>query len=93
MNLQERLRSRKRFWSMDGSRWYMDSKPDEDCEEAAAELDRLQARVAELEALLHRIEPYIDGIVCYASTMDEYEPNRIAHDLRTAIDTARKAKP
>jgi len=32
----------------------------------------------EAAALLHDLAPYIDSIVCYASTLDEYEGNRIA---------------
>jgi len=35
--------------------------------------------------LLRRIEPHIDAIVCYASTMDEHEPNRLAVDLRDLL--------
>ena len=43
---------------------------------------KLRERVEELENLIGRIEPHIDAIVCYASTMGEHEPNRIAHDVR-----------
>lgn len=39
-------------------------------------------------ALLRRIEPHLDAIICYASTMGEHEPNRIAHDVRAAIKDA-----
>jgi len=60
--------------------------------EAADEIERLRtaleaqaARIAELEGLLRRIEPYMDGLICYASTMGEHAPNRIAHDLRAAL--------
>jgi len=60
--------------------------------DAAAEIERLRtaleaqaARIAELEGLLRRIEPYMDGLICYASTMGEHAPNRIAHDLRAAL--------
>lgn len=45
----------------------------------------------EMLDMLRRIEPYIDGIVCYASTMDEHEPNRIAHDLRELLRSYPKA--
>lgn len=38
-------------------------------------------------ALLRRIEQHIDAIVCYASTMDEHEPNRLAVDLRAYLAT------
>lgn len=40
---------------------------------------------SELLDMLRRIEPHIDGIVCYASTMGEHEPNRIANDLRELL--------
>lgn len=43
---------------------------------------KLRARVEELEGLIGRIEPHVDAIVCYASTMGEHEPNRIAHEVR-----------
>lgn len=42
---------------------------------------------------LRELEPYIDSIICYASTMDEYEGNRIAarvKDLLARIDSERK---
>ena len=51
----------------------------------ADELLALRARVAQLEAALKGIEPYLDAIVCYASTMDEHEPNRLAHAVRAAL--------
>lgn len=38
-----------------------------------------------LEAVMRRVEPHLDAIVCYASSMDEHEPNRIAHDFRKAL--------
>jgi hypothetical protein len=41
--------------------------------------------VERLLALLRRVEPHLDAIVCYASTMDEHEPNRIAFDVREAL--------
>lgn len=40
-----------------------------------------------LEAL-QALEPYLDAIVCYASTMDEHEPNRLAFNARAAIQAA-----
>ena len=43
--------------------------------------------VERLLSLLRRIEPHIDAIVCYASTTDEHEPNRLAVDLRTALSS------
>ncbi len=52
---------------------------------ALAEVDCLNADIAELVGLLRKIEPHLDAIVCYASTMKEHEPNRIVHDIRAAL--------
>lgn len=38
-----RLRTRRSFMSTDGCRWYMTSTPDGDCQDAAAEIERLEA--------------------------------------------------
>ena len=46
---------------------------------------RKRAAAPDLPALLKRIEPHIDAIVCYASTRDEHEPNKLAVDLRAAL--------
>ena len=35
-----------------------------------------------LAKLLARLEPHLDAIICYASTMGEHEPNAIAADVR-----------
>jgi hypothetical protein len=43
------------------------------------------ARVRELEDALRGVEPFLDAIVCYASTMGEHEPNRIAATVRVAL--------
>lgn len=37
---------------------------------------------------LRALEPYLDAIVCYASSMDEHEPNRLVVNARTAITKA-----
>lgn len=42
----------------------------------------------ELLAAAKALEPYLDAIVCYASSMDEHEPNRLAFNLRSAISQA-----
>lgn len=67
--------------------YYYGSQQDEDeaCGKLRAALEAQSARIAELEGLLRRIEPYMDGLICYASTMGEHEPNRIAHDLHAAL--------
>lgn len=33
------------------------------------------------EALLRKLHPYVDSLICYASTLDEHEGNRIAKDV------------
>jgi hypothetical protein len=35
--------------------------------------------------VLRLIEPHADSLVCYASTMSEYAPNRIPIDIQTAL--------
>lgn len=45
-------------------------------------LDKAAALLEEARSVLSRLEPHLDAIVCYASTMDEHEPNRIAFDAR-----------
>lgn len=57
----------------------------ESIERSLVEKRALRARVARLEAALRGLEPYLDAIVCYASTMDEHEPNRLAHIARAAL--------
>lgn len=39
----------------------------------------------ELRAALKALEPYLDAIVCYASTMEEHEPNRLVVQARAAL--------
>lgn len=45
----------------------------------------LHERAAKAEALLRRIEPYIDSIICYASTVSDYEGNRLAVDFKAHV--------
>lgn len=47
-----------------------------------------QARAERAEQILRRIEPHIDAIVCYASSTDEHEPNKLAVDLRSVLADA-----
>jgi regulator of replication initiation timing len=56
-------------------------------EALAAECGRLTQENERLRAALLGVEPYIDAIVCYASTMDEHEPNRIAVNVRAALSS------
>lgn len=58
--------------------------------EAAANA-RLIASATEMVDALLRLEPYLDAIVCYASTMDEHAPNKLASDVRGLL--ARFALP
>lgn len=45
-DLVARLRSRREFASLDGSRWYTTTGQDRDCAEAAEEIERLRAELA-----------------------------------------------
>ena len=50
--------------------------------------EALHERAEAIEELVRaaaKVDPYLDAIICYASTMDEHEPNRIANDLRQAL--------
>jgi len=46
--------------------------------------------IRDLVAAAERIEPYLDAIICYASTMDEHEPNRVANNVRKALAKVNK---
>jgi hypothetical protein len=48
-----------------------------------------QGAVDDLINACIRLRPYLDAIVCYASTMDEHEPNKIVHDFNKALDEIR----
>lgn len=54
------------------------------------QLDPVLAENERLRSALERVEPYVDAIVCYASTMDEHEPNRIAFDVRAALSRSER---
>lgn len=43
---------------------------------------------ANVLAALQSLEPHLDAIVCYASTMGEHEPNRLVVEARAAIAKA-----
>jgi hypothetical protein len=49
---------------------------------------RLLAAAPDLLKALQELEPFFDSLICYASTMAEYEPNRIVGDARAAIAKA-----
>ena len=40
---------------------------------------------ARLIEAAEKVAPHLDAIICYASTMGEHEPNRIAHEFRAAL--------
>lgn len=52
-DLVERLRSRRNFMSTDAVRWYMTATPDGDCEEAAAEIERLRGEAGVLQTWIN----------------------------------------
>ncbi len=56
----------------------------------ANEIERLRASHDALLEALEGLDPHIDAIICYASTMDEHEPNRLARNARMAMLNARK---
>jgi hypothetical protein len=42
-------------------------------------------RICELEAALRDIEPYLDALICYASTIDEHLPNGFPARVRAVL--------
>ena len=59
------------------------------CLLVAEELRRLHSVNAQLLEALEGLERYSDGIICYASTMGEYEPNLLVFNARAAIAAAK----
>lgn len=53
---------------------------------------RLISAAPDLLAALRALEPYFDALVCYASSMDEHNPNRLVVDARAAIAKAEGEK-
>jgi hypothetical protein len=45
-------------------------------------------RLEKLEQLLRDIEPYLDSIICYASTITEHPPNGLPARVRDALAAA-----
>lgn len=54
-------------------------------------LDDHAEALRDLVVAAEKIEPYLDAIICYASTMGEHEPNRIANNFRKAITELNKS--
>ena len=50
----------------------------------AAQADAFE-RAERYRAALREVEPYIDAIICYASTQGEHHPNKIAADIRATL--------
>lgn len=55
----------------------------------ATNVECLQSLVEEATAILRGLEPYLDAVICYASTMDEHEPNRLAANVRAFLAKVR----
>lgn len=47
--------------------------------------DLVDEKVKALVEAAKALNPYVDAIVCYASTMDEHKPNRLAVNFRDAL--------
>lgn len=45
-----------------------------------------------LAEALRKLLRYSDGIICYASTMEEHEPNKIVHEAQQALEAYETAK-
>lgn len=45
------------------------------------------------DEVLRALEPYIDCIICYASTVDEHEGNRVAKMVRDYFATPTNESP
>ncbi|ABL96772.1 hypothetical protein BcepF1.041 [Burkholderia phage BcepF1] len=43
--------------------------------------------------LLLQLEPYMDSIVCYASTLNEHEGNRLAKEVAEYLAASKEEKP
>ena len=48
-------------------------------------LDELEAENQQLRGWLRAIEPKLDGLICYASTPEEYPLNGVVRDIRAAL--------
>lgn len=49
-----------------------------------------QPSAAQLAEAMEGIEPYLDAIICYASTQGEHEPNRLAAVFRQRLEQFKK---
>ena len=62
-----------------------DSTEDDDKYVEASEYNAMRQRAEVAEALLRDVEPYLDSLVCYASTVDEHLPNGFPERFRAAL--------
>lgn len=53
-----------------------------------ARIKALEATVTKYTSELKRLDPYLDAIICYASTRAEHEPNDIAFCIRALLKEA-----
>ena len=60
------------------------------CRIRAQRIEELEVANKQLLEALEALEQYSDGIICYASTMGEHEPNLIAFKARAAIAAAKE---
>lgn len=67
---------------------YIPMRPETFDHHASYKVAQLEIAAPELLAALKALEPYFDGIVCFASSMDEYEPNRLVKNARDIIAKA-----
>lgn len=59
---------------------------------ATQELRRLHALCDEMGEALEAIAPFMDSLICYASTMTEYEPNAVAAKHKAALAKWKESK-
>jgi hypothetical protein len=58
------------------AKWWAGNDPDKSA---------IKAEIERLRDLLRRLDPFLDSIVCYASTIGEHEANRVVADIRAAL--------
>lgn len=66
INLLERLRSKKAFYTDINHQWHQTQEPDIDCQEAANHIENLERRIVELQGYINQ----------YDSTLDNYFKRR-----------------
>ena len=64
----------------------------EDIQDITDEFCRLHALCDEMGEALEAIAPFMDSLICYASTMTEYEPNAVAAKHKAALAKWKESK-